>query len=163
MCLASRDATHLPGGWCTLVAVLDRLALWGSYGAIVGGALWVVKFAVITARDGSFEPLEGLVYGAGLVGILLGALGLAAFVTGRASGWHRLFVFPLAFALPILLSVIVSDVLVRPAIGTANQGLDEESGILFGGLLWIAIGISLRKGSSRPDIRGRRTAPVQQP
>ena len=80
MCLASR---HLPGGWCTLVAVLDRLALWGSYGAIAGGALWVVKFAVITARDGSFEPLEGLVYGAGLVGILLGALGLAVFTRQR--------------------------------------------------------------------------------
>ena len=129
--------------------MLERLVLWGSFGAIVGGAIWVVKFAVITARDGSFEPLESLAFFAGFIGIVIGALGLAAFVTGRVSGWHRLVVFPLAFALPILLSVIVSDALIKPAIGTANQGLDEESGILFAGLLWIAIGILLRKANSR--------------
>ena len=139
--------------------MLERLVLWGSFGAIAGGALWVVKFAVITARDGSFEPLESLVFAAGLAGILVGALGLAALVTGRASGWHRLVVFPLAFALPILLSVIVSDALIKPTIGTTNQGLDEESGILFAGLLWIAIGILLRKASIRPDT-GVTTKPA---
>jgi hypothetical protein len=121
--------------------------------------LWVVKFAVITARDGSFEPLEGFVYAAGIAGILVGALGLAALVTGRASGWHRLVVFPLAFALPILLSVIVLDALIKPAIGTTNQGLDEESGILFSALLWIAIGIILRKASSRSGDEGQRQTP----
>ena len=139
--------------------MLERLVLWGSFGAIAGGALWVVKFAVISARDGSFEPLEGVVYAAGLAGILVGALGLAALVTGRASGWHRLVVFPLAFALPILLSAIVSDALIKPAIGTTNQGLDEESGILFSALLWIAIGIILRKASSRSGHAGQRQTP----
>ena len=139
--------------------MLERLVLWGSFGAIVGGAILVVKFAVITARDGSFEPLESLVFFAGLIGILVGALGFAALLTGRVSGWHRLVVFPLAFALPILLGVIVGDGLIRPAIGTANQGLDEESGILFAGLLWIAIGILLRKASNRPDT-GVTTKPA---
>ncbi len=129
--------------------MLDRLVGWGSFGAITGGTLWVVKFAVITARDASFEPLESVVYAAGLIGILMGALGLAALVAGKASGWQRLVAFPLAFVLPIALSVIISDALIKPAIRSANQGLDQESGILFGGLLWIAIGLLLRTASRR--------------
>jgi hypothetical protein len=63
--------------------VLEKLARWGAIAAIIGGTIWVAKFAVITARDDDFEPLEGFFYFGGLIGILLGSLGLAAFVAAR--------------------------------------------------------------------------------
>jgi hypothetical protein len=49
-----------------------------------------VKFAVITARDDDLELLEGFFYFGGLIGILVGGLGLAAFVAARRRGWLQL-------------------------------------------------------------------------
>ena len=41
--------------------------------AALGGALWTVKAAIITARDGSFDPLESVFFIGGLLAVVAAA------------------------------------------------------------------------------------------
>ena len=52
----------------------------------------------------------------------------------------------------------MASTVVQPPRPTRTLGLDEESGILFAGLLSITIGIILRKASSRSEMRGNDDA-----
>jgi hypothetical protein len=131
--------------------VLGTLSRWGAIAAIVGGTIWVVKFAVITARDDGFEPLEGLFYFAGLIGIVLGSLGLAAFVAARQRGWLRTVTFVVVLVVAFGLSILLGDT-VQSAIESDNQGIDEEPGILAVAVLWLGIGIALSRRT--PPARG---------
>jgi hypothetical protein len=122
--------------------VLGRLVRWGAIAAIVGGTIWIAKFAVITARDDGFEPLEGFFYFAGVIGILLGSLGLVAFVAARQRGWLRIVAFVAVFVVAYGISILLGDA-VQSAIESDNQGIDEEPGILAVAVLWLGIGIAL--------------------
>ncbi len=104
--------------------------------------IWVAKFAVITVRDDDFEPLEGIFYFAGLIGILIGAIGLAAFVSARQRGRLRGVTFLVVFAVGFFASVLLGDA-VQSVIESDNQGIDEEPGILAVAVLWLGIGSAL--------------------
>lgn len=111
--------------------------------AITGGLLWTIKVGVITARDASFDPLESWVFIGGLLAILTAAVFVAMHLTRALRGIARA-----AGALGATIALIGAT-LALEAIGAAvvgglhgggNLGLENEGGILFAGLAWLALG-----------------------
>lgn len=119
---------------------------------MVGGLLWVVKFAVIALRDDNFEPLESVVFLGGLVGIIVGAVGVAALVARRESPWPPVALFLLLFVAAAVGSFLLQigvQAAVNAAVDADNVGVSEEAGILCVGVLWLAVGLALTS-RSRP-------------
>lgn len=125
----------------------------GGLGAVVGGLLWIVKFAVIALRDDNFEPLESVVFLGGLVGMIVGAVGVAALVARRESPWPRVGLFLLLFVAAGVGSFLLQigvQAAVNAAVDADNVGISEEAGILFIGVLWLGVGVALTRRSRRP-------------
>lgn len=134
---------------------MDRLLQIGKIAALVGGVAWTVKALVIIVRSANFQPLEGVLYFAGVGGILIGAFGLAAFVARRWDGAKRWIGFVVVLVGAAVVTSMVSSV-IQNAVGDAysgtNVGLEEEIGILTPGVLWLLIGLFL-VGATRDTSR----------
>ena len=125
---------------------MQRLIGIGKTAAVVGGAAWSVKSGAIIAMNDHFQPIEGVLYFLGVGGILVGALGLAAFVAARASGTMRWLLFLVTLVVAVVVTAIASSFIqgvVADSYAGNNVGVEEEIGILTPGVIWLAIGISL--------------------
>jgi hypothetical protein len=113
--------------------------------ATVAGAAWTVKFAVITARDGSFDPLESYVFILGLLGQIAAAALIAWQLTRALSGLARA-----GAAAAATLGIAAAAIAVQAAVAAlvaarydgGNLGIEQEAGILAIGLVWLALGVT---------------------
>jgi len=130
--------------------------------AALGGTLWTVKVVVITARDGSFDPLESVFF----IGGLLALLAASVLVPLALSRGLR----PLPRAAVVLAGTfaLVAVTLALEAIGKAlagavysggNVGIAEESGILLCGVAWLAVAATLAARGGVSVARRRSTTP----
>lgn len=131
---------------------LDRPA---TIAAATVGVLWTTKVAVITARDGSFDPLESWVFVGGLLGLVAACILLARCVTRRLRGPARVLATVgaalAAFAVSLLLETVGKAVIAGASSGS-NLGLEQEGGILTVGLAWLALAVvalTARRGPAR--------------
>ena len=133
-----------PGCAVRSVATMHKLSSLTIAVAALGGALWVVKTAVITATDGSFGTLESVCFVGGLLLIVLACVLAAWDLAGRKT--------PLGVAAAagtaIGLFALTSLVLAAGQSGVAaiapgdNLGLEEEGGVFLAGALWLALAIA---------------------
>ena len=118
---------------------LDRPALTA---AATGGVLWTVKSAVITARDGGFDPFESVFFLGGLVAIVAACVLVARCATRRLQGAGRVAATA-GVAVGLVLLTGLCETLGKGLIGGpydgGNVGIEEESGILLAGLFWLSI------------------------
>jgi hypothetical protein len=123
--------------------------------AATGGLLWTVKVAVITARDGSFDPLESWVFIPGLLALLAAAVLVAVDMSRHLRGVARIaaaVVGALALVAATLALEGIGKSLVAGLSNGTNIGLEEEGGILFAGLAWLAVaGARVVAGRSRHE------------
>jgi len=133
---------------------MTKLAEIGKIAATVGGAAWTVKSLVIIALDGNFQPFEGILYFIGVGGLLVGALGLGAFVAARWTGAARWVGFVAVVAVAVIVTSVASSVVqtsVADAYSGGNVGIEEEMGILTPGVIWLAIGLYLFAAARRQE------------
>lgn len=142
---------------------MEQLARIGKVAALVGGVAWTVKSLTIIALNDHFQPIEGVLYFLGVGGILIGALGLGAYVARRWTGVQR----GLAFAITVVLAALVTSVVssfIQNAVGDAyrgnNVGLEDEIGILVPGLIWLATGLFLLRATRDVGHAPTATRPV---
>lgn len=141
---------------------MERLIGIGKIAATVGGAAWTVKSLAIIAMNDHFQPIEGVLYFIGVGGILIGALGLAAFFGVRGSGAARWLIFVVVLGVSMVITATASS-FIQETVGDSytgtNVGIEEEIGILTPGVIWLAIGAFLLVATktSGPD---RPTAEV---
>lgn len=129
----------------------DQAVRLGALAAMVGGWAWVVKFAVIAARDTGFEPLEGVAYMLGLLGPIGGVVAYLA-LTGRRLAFAALLA-PAAIVATVALGAVIQE-LVNSVYTGGNLAGTTEIGILLTGVLWLLAGLTLR---------ARRLDPVHAP
>jgi hypothetical protein len=108
----------------------------------LGGLLWTVKALVITANDGSFDPLENVFFIGGLLSLLAASVLLGVDVTRRLGGIRRVGA-AIAAAVAAVAATLVLEGLGKTAVAAlasgSNLGLEEEGGILCCGLAWLAL------------------------
>lgn len=125
--------------------------------AATGGLLWTVKVAVITARDGSFDPLESWVFIGGLLALLAAAVLVAVDMSRRLRGVARIaaaVVGALALVAATIALEGIGKSLVAGLSNGTNIGLEEEGGILLAGLFWLAVaGARVVAGRTRREAR----------
>lgn len=123
--------------------------------AATGGLLWTVKVAVITARDGSFDPLESWVFIGGLLALLAASVLVAVDMSRRLRGVARIaaaVVGALALVAATIALEGIGKSLVAGLSDGSNIGLEEEGGILLAGLAWLAVaGARVVAGRSRHE------------
>jgi hypothetical protein len=121
----------------------------------LGGLLWTVKALVITANDGSFDPLEGVFFIGGLLSLVAAAVLLGLDVSRRLRGLRRAAAAIATAAGAIAASLLVESLgknVVAAVASGSNVGLEQEGGILCCGLAWLALaGVAL---SQRTRIAG---------
>jgi hypothetical protein len=108
----------------------------------LGGLLWTVKALVITANDGSFDPLESVFFIGGLLSLVAAAVLLGLDVTRRLHGVRRAGVAIAAAVAAIGASLLVEALgksVVAALASGSNVGLEQEGGILCCGLAWLAL------------------------
>ena len=110
----------------------------------LGGLLWTVKALVITANDGSFDPLEGWFFIGGLLALLTATVLVGAHLTRRLRLAARIPA-TLAAALALVAATLLLESLgktIVAAVATGdNVGLEEEGGILTCGLAWLTLAL----------------------
>lgn len=129
--------------------------------ATTGGLLWTVKAVVITARDGSFDPLESVFFLGGLAGILAAAVLVGHALTRGLSGAGRVAATVAGTVALVALTVAIEQAgnsLVGGAYDGGNLGVEDESGIGLAGLFWLAVGIASAMRARR--AAGSRSAAV---
>lgn len=141
---------------------MQQLVGIGKIAAAVGGAAWTLKSGLIIAMNEHFQPIEGVLYFLGVGGILVGALGLAAYVAARASGAMRWFLFLVTLVVAVIVTAIASS-FIQEAVADSytgnNVGVEEEIGILTPGVIWLAIGVFLLIATRRrPTLPGDKVA-----
>jgi hypothetical protein len=131
---------------------LSRLTI---LAAGLGGLLWTVKALVITANDGSFDPLENVFFIGGLLSLVAASVLLGLDVTRRVGGIRRAGA-AIAVAVAAVVASIVIEALGKSAVAAvasgSNVGLEQEGGILCCGLAWLALAVW--------SASGRRSAAV---
>ena len=108
----------------------------------LGGLLWTVKALVITANDGSFDPLESYFFIGGLLSLLAAAVLLANDVTRRLRGVRRVGAAIVAAVAAVAASLALEAIgksFVAALASGSNLGLEQEGGILCCGLAWLAL------------------------
>jgi hypothetical protein len=108
----------------------------------LGGLLWTVKALTITANDGSFDPIENFFFIGGLLSLLAASVFLGADVSRNLRGIRRAGA-AIAVAVAAVAASLVLEGLGKSAVAAlasgSNIGLEEEGGILFCGLAWLAL------------------------
>jgi hypothetical protein len=119
--------------------MLSRLTITA---AGLGGLLWTVKALVITANDGSFDPLESYFFIGGLLSLLAASVLLGVDVSRRIGGIRRAGA-AIAAAVAAVAATLVLEGLGKSAVAAvasgSNVGLELEGGILCCGLAWLAL------------------------
>jgi hypothetical protein len=136
---------------------LTRIA---STVAGLGGLLWTVKALVITARDGSFDPLEGVAFIGGLLALVAACVLVAPLLTARLRGPLRV-VATAGAALGLVAATfavtVAGQALVAAIAPGSNLGLEEEGGILLAGVAWLIVARRI----APPLPRARRGAMLE--
>jgi uncharacterized membrane protein len=134
---------------------MTNLTRSATIAAAAGGSLWTFKALVITARDGSFDPLESVVFIGGLLCILTATVLFAIVLSRRARGVARVGVGIAAgvglFTLALLTEFAGKELVAGLASGN-NLGLEEEGGILCVGLLWLALAAANLRSHARMPV-----------
>jgi hypothetical protein len=108
----------------------------------LGGLLWTIKALVITANDGSFDPLESVFFIGGLLSLLAASVLLGVDVSRRLRGVRRACV-AIAAAVAAVAATLMLEALGKNAVAALasgnNLGLEQEGGILACGLAWLAL------------------------
>lgn len=120
----------------------------------LGGALWTIKALVITANDGSFGLLESIFFLGGLAALLTAAVLIAIDLARGLTGVPRVAA-TLAMAVVLVAATVALEALGKTVIGGpydgGNLGLEEESGILLAGLVWLTVAaVAARARTGRP-------------
>jgi hypothetical protein len=128
----------------------------------LGGLLWTVKALVITANDGSFDPLENVFFIGGLLALLATAVLVAAHLTRRLRLAARVPA-TIAAALGLVLATLLLESLGKGVLATIatgdNLGLEEEGGILACGLAWLTLAVvAMRRRAATGDRLRPRSA-----
>jgi len=134
---------------------MSHLIRLGKIAATVGGAAWVIKSLAIVAMNDHFQPMEGVLYFAGVGGILMGAIGLGALVAIRWTGPARWLGFVVVLALVAVITSVASSAVqnaVADAYTGGNVGIEEEMGILTPGVIWLAVGVYLMTRRKTPEV-----------
>ena len=123
--------------------------------AAVGGALWTVKALVITARDGSFDPLESVFFIGGLLAMVAAAVLVPAHLARRVGTPMARAGAAVAGFVALIAATFALEAIGKGIAGAlydgGNLGLREESGILLAGLGWLAVAALLaRRAAARP-------------
>ena len=71
---------------------MSRLARTAALAALIGGVAWVIDVALIIASDGSADPLDSILFLAGLAANLTAAVVLAAWAARGQRGARRALV-----------------------------------------------------------------------
>lgn len=129
----------------------------------LGGLLWTVKAVVITAGDGSFDPLESVFFIGGLLLLVAASVLLGVDVSRRLSGVRRAAA-AIAAAVAAVAATLVLEGLGKSAVAALasgnNVGLEQEGGILWCGLAWLTLAAwSALSRRTAPMPRSRATAP----
>ncbi|HEX2240411.1 MAG TPA: hypothetical protein VHJ82_04650, partial [Actinomycetota bacterium] len=127
----------------------------GKLAAVVGGGAWTVKSLAIIAMNRHFQPLEGVLYFLGVGGIVVGAVGLSAFVAVRWAGAQRWVGFVVVLVAAVFITSLASSFIqtaVADAYSGDNVGIEEEMGILTPGLIWLAVGLFLLAVTRRRSV-----------
>jgi hypothetical protein len=117
----------------------------------LGGLLWTVKALVITALDGSFDPLESVVFIGGLLLLTTAAVLVAAHLAGRRFRGVARAAATLAGAVGLVAATLLLESVGKAVVGLApgdNLGLEEEGGILVCGLAWLSLAIAAHRGAA---------------
>jgi hypothetical protein len=110
----------------------------------LGGLLWTVKALVITANDGSFDPLESVFFIGGLLSLLAASVLLGFDVTRRLSGIRRAGAVLVAAVAAVATTLVIEGLgktVVTALASGGNLGLEQEGGILCCGLAWLALAV----------------------
>jgi hypothetical protein len=108
----------------------------------LGGLLWTVKALVITANDGSFDPLESVFFIGGLLLLTAAAVLVAAHVAGRRFRGPVRVAAAAGGAVALVAATLLLEPLGKAVVGLApgdNVGLEAEGGILVCGLAWLTL------------------------
>lgn len=126
--------------------------------AATGGLLWTTKVAVITAKDGSFDPLESLFFIGGLLALISAAVLVALHLTRRLRPVARV-AGTIVGALGLIAATVALEGIGKPLVAglsdAGNLGLEQEGGILLAGLTWLAVaGANIARIRTRSASRG---------
>ena len=129
---------------------LTRIAL---AAAGLGGLLWTVKAIVIAARNGSFDPLEGVFFIGGLLAIVAASVLVPLALAGRLRPAARAGLAvagTIGFVALTLLLEAIGKSIAGGVYDGGNVGIAEESGILLAGLGWLVIAAVLARRAATP-------------
>jgi hypothetical protein len=120
--------------------------------AALGGLCWTVKAAVITATDGGFAPVEGMLFVGGLVLLTVAAVLVARDLVRTRGATGALMVAGVAAALVLATTLVMERVqpLIRGLASGGNLGLEQEGGVLVAGVLWLAVAVAAARRSAAP-------------
>ena len=128
----------------------QRIIHTGAALCIAGGAAWLVKLVVLAATDGADSAPVAALWFTGAIGIVLGSVGLGVWLTARAPVGARIAAGVLS-PLVALVSFSILDGVVKPLLEDFGPSwMQEEWGILATALLWLAIGLALRRNEPAP-------------
>ena len=140
---------------------MSSLTRTATLAAGLGGLLWLVKALVITARDGSFDPLESAVFIGGLL-TLVAATILWSFAASRHfRGAARVAVMIAGVPVLVSLTLLVEQIGKTLVAGIApgdNLGLEQEGGILLAALAWLAVALTASTEGRAPNGASRTSA-----
>jgi hypothetical protein len=138
---------------------MNSLSRFTIVAAGLGGLLWTVKALVITANDGSFDPLESVFFIGGLLSLLAAAVLLGLDVSRRLRGVRRAGAV-IATAVAAIAASLIVEGLGKEAVAAvapgSNLGLDEEGGILCCGLAWLALAVWSKRLAEPPTRHDAR-------
>lgn len=109
---------------------MSRLARTAALAALIGGVAWVIDVALIIASDGSADPLDSILFLAGLAANLTAAVVLAAWAARGQRGARRALVATgavVAIAGGLAAISVAGDQLARALYSGSNAGGDEGS------------------------------------
>jgi len=128
---------------------------WGVWVFALGGALWVLKVAVITlndviGRDTDALPVPVLYLSAVLL-MAVGATAVGIAVLRRFSWWAQLL-GAVAAVIALWALYTVLDAILKPTFdGVGPSWLHEELGILATGAICLVVGVFLARRIARPS------------